>query len=80
MRLYEFLAAVNPRAAKKEVRHRAEEAKLLQLHPLMGVELQEYAPRNMRRLIVGDYELRWEATETTLYVLRLWHRREDRPV
>ena len=78
VRLYEFLALVNPRAAKKMVKHLVDEAKLLRSHPLLGVELEAYLPRDVRRLIIGDYELRYEVTETTLYVLRLWHTREDR--
>ncbi len=78
VRLYEFLLPVNPRAAKKAVKQLVEEAKLLKSHPLLGIELDAYAPRNVRRLIIGDYELRYEVTEITLYVLRLWHSREDR--
>jgi plasmid stabilization system protein ParE len=77
VRLYEFFLPVNPRAAKKAVKQLLEEAKLLKSHALLGVELDAYAPRNVRRLIIGDYELRYEVTETTLYVLRLWHSRED---
>ena len=78
IRLYEFVAAVNPRAAKKAIKQLVDEAKLLQSHPLLGVELDAYAPRNVRRLVIGDYEVRYEATETVLYVLRLWHTKEDR--
>ncbi len=78
VRLYEFLLRVNPRAAKKAVGQLVDEAKLLQSHPLLGVELEEYAPRNVRRLTIGDYELRYEVTESTLFVLPLWHSREDR--
>lgn len=78
VRLYEFLLPVNPRAAKKAVKQLVQEATLLKSHPLLGAELDAYAPRNVRRLIIGDYELRYEVAETTLYVLRLWHSREDR--
>ena len=77
-RLYEFLAAEDPRAAKKAVTQIIKQAKLLRSHPLLGVELDAYAPRDVRRLIIGDYEVRYEVTATTLYVLRLWHTREDR--
>ena len=35
-------------------------------------------PRDVRRVIVGDYELRYEVTENLIYILRLWHAREDR--
>ena len=78
IRLHDFLAPVNKSAAKKAVKQLVDEAKLLQSHPLLGVELEAYAPRNVRRLVIGDYEVRYEVTETVLYVLRLWHTREDR--
>lgn len=78
IRLHDFLAPVNKSAAKKAVKQLVDEAKLLQSHPLLGVELEAYAPRNVRRLVIGDYEVRYEVTETVLYVLRLWHTKEDR--
>ena len=78
IRLHDFLAPVNKSAAKKAVKQLVDEAKLLQSHPLLGVELDAYAPRNVRRLVIGDYEVLYEVTETVLYVLRLWHTREDR--
>ena len=78
IRLHDFLAPVNKSAAKKAVKQLVDEAKLLQSHPLLGVELDAYAPRNVRRLVIGDYEVRYEVTETVLYVLRLWHTKEDR--
>lgn len=78
IRLHDFLAPVNKSAAKKAVKQLVDEAKLLQTHPLLGVELEAYAPRNVRRLVIGEYEVRYEVTETVLYVLRLWHTREDR--
>ena len=78
IRLHDFLAPVNKSAAKKAVKQLVDEAKLLQSHPLLGVELNAYAPRNVRRLVIGDYEVRYEVTETVLYILRLWHTKEDR--
>ena len=78
IRLHDFLAPVNKSAAKKAVKQLVDEAKLLQSHPLLGVELEAYAPRNVRRLVIGEYEVRYEVTETVLYVLRLWHTKEDR--
>nr|WP_310633606.1 type II toxin-antitoxin system RelE/ParE family toxin [Paraburkholderia sp.] len=32
----------------------------------------------MRRLLVGHYEMRYEIQQSTIYILRLWHTREDR--
>ncbi|MBA4143729.1 MAG: type II toxin-antitoxin system RelE/ParE family toxin [Nitrosospira sp.] len=54
-------------------------AEQLSVYPQLGVPLDEFAPRDVRRVIVGDYELRYELTPVTLiYILRVWHAREDR--
>jgi hypothetical protein len=34
--------------------------------------------RRFRRLLIGQYELRYEIQDRTIFVLRLWHRREGR--
>lgn len=53
-------------------------AEQLLTYPQLGERLTEFSPRNVRRLIVSDYELRYELKGTTIFVLRLWHGREDR--
>ncbi|EJZ18902.1 hypothetical protein RCCGEPOP_23112 [Rhizobium sp. Pop5] len=40
------------------------------------VRLEEFDPREVRRILAGRYELRYEIQQSTIYVLRLW--REDR--
>jgi plasmid stabilization system protein ParE len=47
-------------------------------HPRIGEKLEEFAPREIRRLLVGQYELRYEIHQSTIYILRLWHARENR--
>ncbi|MER0215691.1 MAG: type II toxin-antitoxin system RelE/ParE family toxin [Nitrosomonas sp.] len=47
-------------------------------YPQLGVKLEEFLPRDVRRMIIGDYELRYELTDEAIYILRLWHGREDR--
>ncbi|GAB1719080.1 MAG: hypothetical protein NTAFB09_08110 [Nitrosospira sp.] len=53
-------------------------AERLLTYPQLGVSLEEFAPRDVRYIIVGDYELRYEVTENVIYILRIWHTREDR--
>ena len=77
-RLHAFLHPVNPRAAARVVQQLVAAAERLLTHPRLGERLAEFAPRDVRRLIVGDYELRYELADTTINVLRLWHGREDR--
>jgi hypothetical protein len=51
---------------------------LLQYHPRLGVRLPEFSPREVRRLFVDDYELRYEIRGNTIFIINLWHTREDR--
>jgi hypothetical protein len=46
--------------------------------PRKGYPLERYLPRDVRLLIVDDYELRYEIKDDQLAVLRIWHTREDR--
>ncbi len=77
-RLYEFLAPVNKQAAARIARSLTAAAGRLLEHPRIGEKLEEFEPLDVRRLLVGHYEIRYEIQESTLYVLRLWHTREDR--
>lgn len=77
-RLYEFLALVNKEAAARTVqRLTAVPIRLLE-NPRIGERLEEFDPREVRRITVGHYEMRYEIKEATIYLLRLWHSREDR--
>ena len=77
-RLYDFLAPANQRAAARVVRSLTEAPARLLEHPRLGEKLEEFAPREVRRILVGRYEIRYEIAVDTVYVLRLWHTREDR--
>jgi len=50
----------------------------LKEQPRIGERLEEFDPREVRRILVGHYEMRYEVLESTVIVLRLWHTREDR--
>jgi len=78
VRLHTFLATINSRAAAQVVRQLIAGAEQLIQYPQLGIKLEEFLPRDVRRMIIGDYELRYELTDETIYVLRLWHGREDR--
>ena len=78
VRLYEFLSTINKQAAASTVQSlTAAPAKLL-AQPRIGEKLDEFEPREVRRILVGHYEMRYEIQQSTIYVLRLWHTREDR--
>lgn len=77
-RLYDFLAPLNQAAAARTVQSLTAAPSKLLSSPYMGKPLNEFAPRDVRQLIVGQYEMRYELAESTIYILRLWHTREDR--
>ena len=78
-RLYAFLAGKNPHAARRVIVALAAAPRYLAETPRLGERLDEFAPREVRRIFVGDYELRYEVTPGGLAALRLWHMREQRP-
>lgn len=77
-RLYLFLAAVNQIAAAKTVQQLTAAPITLQSNPRIGERLDEFEPRDVRRIFVGQYELRYEIADATVYILRMWHTREKR--
>jgi plasmid stabilization system protein ParE len=77
-RLYEFLASVNKPAAARTVQSLTAAPASLLVNPRIGEKLEEFEPREVRRILVGHYEMRYEIQESIIYLLRLWHTREDR--
>jgi plasmid stabilization system protein ParE len=77
-RLYEHLSPVAPEAAARVARQLARAPDRLADYPRIGEKLEAYAPREVRRIIVGDYEMRYEIAAGTIFILRLWHGREGR--
>lgn len=77
-RLHEFLAQVDKRAAARTVQSLTAAPAGLLAHPRIGEKLEEFEPRDIRRILVGPYEMRYEIRKATLYVLRIWHTREKR--
>lgn len=77
-RLYDFLALVNRRSAARTIQSLTAAPKRLLEQPRLGERLEEFEPREVRRILIGHYEMRYEIQHSTIYVLRLWHTREDR--
>lgn len=77
-RLYDFLEPLNPNAAARTVQLLAAAPEQLLSHPRLGEELREFRPREVRRILIGRYEMRYEIRGASIYVLRIWHMREDR--
>ena len=77
-RLYEFVAPVSKQAAARIVQSLTTAPARLKEHPRIGERLDEFEPREVRRILVNHYEIRYEIRESKIYVLRIWHTKEDR--
>jgi len=77
-RLYEFLAPANKSAAARAVQTLTKAPNILLTNPRIGEQLFQFEPREVRRILAGHYEIRYEIQGETIYVLRLWHTREYR--
>jgi plasmid stabilization system protein ParE len=77
-RLYDFLEPVNPNAAARTIQSLTAAPEQLLSHPRLGEELEEFRPREVRRILIGRYDMRYEIRDASVYILRIWHMREDR--
>ena len=78
VRLFEFLSPINQPAAVRTVQSLTRAPTKLLEQSRIGERLSEFDPREVRRILVGQYEMRYEILRSTIYILRLWHTREDR--
>lgn len=77
-RLHAFLAEHDLDAANSLIDRLVDApAKLLDF-PRRGSRLSEFEPREVREYRVADYLLRYEIAGTDIFVLRVFHAREDR--
>lgn len=77
-RLHEFLAPVNKAAAARALQAFVGAPAILLTNPRLGEQLFQFEPREVRRILVGQYEMRYGICGEMIYVLRLWHTREER--
>ena len=78
-RFHAFLRPVDPQAAARVLQRLTAGPDLLVRQPRIGTRLPEFEPREIRYILVGDYEMRYEITaEDAIWILRLWHTRELR--
>jgi plasmid stabilization system protein ParE len=77
--LREFIQAQNPRAAQKAAANILNGIAQLKEFPLLGTKVERAPnPELVRDLVIGNYLARYLVHETEIYVLRIWHQREDR--
>ena len=78
-RLREFIEIKNPRAAQKTATSILKGIRQLKSFPYLGVEVpQAPNPEMIRDLIIGNYIVRYLVNDEKIYVLRVWHHKENR--
>ncbi len=77
-RFERFLAPVNRNAAKRAISAIRAHARRTLEHPQAGERVEAVTSREVRKLFVDNYELRYEVLPDVVRVLRVWHMREDR--
>jgi len=77
-RIHEFLEPVNPAAATRCVGAVFARVRRIPAQPRLGERLGGFAEREVRRVFVERYEIRYEITGSDIVILRVFHTREDR--
>ena len=77
-RLHAFLEPVNPGAAARTARAIVSRVERIPAQPRLGERLPRFGSREVRRVLAGDHEIRYELIDTEIIVLRIFHAREDR--
>ena len=78
IRLREFIAVHNPKAAERiSLRLRQAIAKLV-LNPDIGRSVPEF--ESVRELVAGDYVVRYLRLEDVIFILIIWHGKEFRDI
>jgi plasmid stabilization system protein ParE len=78
IRFYEFLESKNSKTAQKILRTLGAAPLRLQQYPRLGEQLEEFHPEEVRRIQVGDYEIRYRIHTDRIEILRVFHGREQR--
>jgi len=77
-RVLDFVEVKNPYAAQRIAIGLQEGVHRLRQFPEIGLPVSKAPdPEKIRDLYVGDYTLRYLLTEEVIYVLRVWHNKEN---
>jgi plasmid stabilization system protein ParE len=77
-RVVEFVEAKNPYAARRIAIDLQEGAEKLKQFPQIGLPvLKATDPEVIRDLYINDYTVRYLITEEVIYILRVWHHKEN---
>ena len=76
-RLREFIEIKNPKAAAKTAQSLQTGIKKLKTFPHLGIQVKEDESDRIKDLLLGDYIVRYLPLKEVIYILRVWHQKED---
>ncbi len=76
-RLREFIARNSPNAANRIANYLVVGIGKLKTFPNPGIEVKKAKSDMIRDLILGDYIIRYLVLKEIIYILRIWHHKED---
>ena len=74
----EHLYVANKSAAARAIHLLTQSPTILLSNPRTEEQLFQFEPYEVRRILPGEYEVRYEILDSIVYVLRLWNTRENR--
>ena len=77
-RVYRFALQYSRRHGEEVLRRLVTAAAGLVDHPAIGVLQERYLPRLVRKVLFGEYEVHYEVREECIYIVDIWHTRENR--
>ena len=77
-RLREWLEQISPVKAQNVAELILSAIEKLKIHPRLGRRLSIFQNGEVRELFISPYVMRYAIMERKIYILRIWHYREDR--
>lgn len=78
--IVEFLGKESRNTAQRKAKKIVAAVRHLQTMPRIGEQLAQFAPNEIRRILIGQYEVRYQIRESMVIILRIRHTREHRQV
>lgn len=77
-KVHDFISDKNPFAARRIAIDLQEGVERLKQFPQMGLPvLKAPEPETIRDLYIGNYTVRYLITDEIIYILRIWHNKEN---
>ena len=76
VRLREFIAKNDPQAAGRVSQRLLTSIRRLRDQPRMGINVEDLP--GVQDFVAGNYVVRYTVLEDEIFILRIWHGREDR--